>query len=418
MLSYRLGNLRLKRGSFRLMSGDDTKQVQDALQAIKKLVEKSEEQMSASDDVVMLDNVVWRNPVTDEQEELSQDNRSLNANAPDTPETAEVADSGSVGDRLAPSAGPVISGTSAVRDASISISPRDLDEIVRKPVTAQTPLAPAPPAIASPKIPSPTVTQATTTPPLTSPLPQARARAEELQSETKPPVPEIEDDITELTLPLGRRGGGFYDSDIPSALRTRPAIVTSVEKSVPRIETPASMPADSPSADASLGVKQAPKAAVQTSPVPVEPAITDFHGADFNFSAAEGLMTAASFRDLAGEHAPIAPEVNIPLAQPAVSDPASEAQAMFEEAPAFEDDSEDNLPAYPNLHIVSDKTAQDDSDDEEEGFSGAVRMALRSIIKEQVSTWLQGNMTGLIEEALTTPQKRPSSGAKSSKKKR
>ena len=129
-------------------------------------------------------------------------------------------------------------------------------------------------------------------------------------------------------------------------------------------------------------------------------------------------MTAASFRDLAGQHAPIAPEVNIPLAQPAVSDPASEAQAIFEEAPAFEDDSEDNLPAYPNLHIVSDQTAQADGDDEEEGFSGAVRMALRSIIKEQVSTWLQGNMTGLIEEALTTPQKRPSSGAKSSKKKR
>ena len=396
------------------MSGDDTKQVQDALQAIKKLVEKSEEQMSASDDVVMLDNVVWRNPVTDEQEELSQDNRAMNAKAPVTPEIADAGDSGLDDNLSAPSTDPLMSGTSASRDASISISPRDLDELVRKPVTAQTSLAPAPPTISPP-----TISPPTGAPPTTSPLPQARARAEELRSETKPPVPEIEDDITELTSPLGRRGGGFYDSDISSALRTRPAIVTSAEKSAPRIEAPARMSAAPASPDASSAPTQAPKAAVQTSPVPVEPAITDFHGADFNFSAAEGLMTAASFRDLAGQNAPIAPEVNIPLAQPAVSDPASEAQAMFEEAPAFEDDSEDNLPAYPNLHIVSDQTAIDDGhDEEEEGFSGAVRMALRSIIKEQVSTWLQGNMTGLIEEALTTPQKRPSSGAKSTKKKR
>ena len=135
-------------------------------------------------------------------------------------------------------------------------------------------------------------------------------------------------------------------------------------------------------------------------------------------------MTAASFSDLADQQAvPITPEVNVPIAQPAVSDPASEAQSLFEEAQAPHDDSfeaDEAMPAYPNLHIVSDQGAIGDgaTEDEEEGFSGAVRMALRSIIKEQVSTWLQGNMTGLIEEVLTTPQKRPSSGAKSGKKKR
>ena len=62
----------------------------------------------------------------------------------------------------------------------------------------------------------------------------------------------------------------------------------------------------------------------------------------------------------------------------------------------------------PNLHVVSDQTFEEEND-EENGFSGDVRMALRSLIREQVSTWLQGNMTGLIEEALSSPNKKPSS---------
>ena len=75
------------------------------------------------------------------------------------------------------------------------------------------------------------------------------------------------------------------------------------------------------------------------------------------------------------------------------------------------------LSGQPNLHIVSDQSAASHQE-EEEGFSSAVRLALRSIIKEQVSSWLQGNMTELIEEALTNPQKRPSSSSKPTSKKR
>ena len=51
------------------MSRRDDKQVQEALEAIRKLVEVSEDKFEASSDVVTLDNVVWRNPTKDEVEE-------------------------------------------------------------------------------------------------------------------------------------------------------------------------------------------------------------------------------------------------------------------------------------------------------------------------------------------------------------
>ena len=352
------------------MSRDDDKQVQDALLAIRKLVEMSGDQMGANEDVLTLDNVVWRNPVKEEAEDAPHAETAV-AKAPvDAPSQGH-----DIVEELLQKA-PVAS-------ASLSVSSRDLDmpqnkEAVKRDVVI---------------------------PPVTSPL-ALDDEAPELvaikEHETPPKAPE---EVTDLTSPLGRRGGGFY-----SAIPQKPAIKALADevsaKRAPDVKVPQGTPVSAP-----VSVSQ---------PIAHEPALTDFHGADFNFSAAEGLMTAASFTELNQPLTkPIAAEVNIPVAEPAVSDPVSDVQAMFpaeEPAEEPEEHQEEIYSGHPNLHVVSDQTQ--DADDEEEGFSGAVRLALRSIIKEQVSTWLQGNMTGLIEEALTSPQKRPSSSSKPSSKKR
>ena len=366
------------------MSRDDDKQVQDALLAIKKLVEMSGDQMGTSNDVLTLDNVVWRNPVKEEAEEAPQDE-------PEALEEAQIQTS-AVTQEAAQKA--------PVAEASLSVSSRDLDshqkkELVTHPVTS--------PPVREDKAPELLVKAE----PELEPQPVIR------QQET--PQPENPQDVTDLTSPLGRRGGGFY-----SAMTQKPAIKLLADEiraePAPEAQTIQQTPA-------SLAVPVTapnPPTHQPTSHQPPthEPALTDFHGADFNFSAAEGLMTAASFAELEQSLTrPISAEVQVPVAEPAVSDPVSDVQAMFQDS-ANQEPEEDHVTysAHPNLHVVSDQTQE--ADDEEEGFSGAVRLALRSIIKEQVSTWLQGNMTGLIEEALTTPQKRPSSSSKPSSKKR
>ena len=360
------------------MSRDDDKQVQDALLAIKKLVEMSGDQMGTSNDVLTLDNVVWRNPVKEEAEEAPQDEPQDEPGA-----LAEAQIQTSAVTQEAAQKAPVA-------EASLSVSSRDLDshqkkELVTHPVTS--------PPVREDKAPELLVKAE----PELEPQPVIR------QQET--PQPENPQDVTDLTSPLGRRGGGFY-----SAMTQKPAIKLLADEiraePAPEAQTIQQTPA-------SLAVP-----VTAPNPPTHEPALTDFHGADFNFSAAEGLMTAASFAELKQSLTrPISAEVQVPVAEPAVSDPVSEVQAMFQDT-ANQEPEEDHVTysAHPNLHVVSDQTHE--ADDEEEGFSGAVRLALRSIIKEQVSTWLQGNMTGLIEEALTTPQKRPSSSSKPSSKKR
>ena len=101
---------------------------------------------------------------------------------------------------------------------------------------------------------------------------------------------------------------------------------------------------------------------------------------------------------------PVKPNIQVPIADPPVENPVDEVQMMFQ--PEVEEMP--HATGQPNLHVVSDQTFEEEND-EENGFSGDVRMALRSLIREQVSTWLQGNMTGLIEEALSSPNKKPSS---------
>ena len=98
------------------------------------------------------------------------------------------------------------------------------------------------------------------------------------------------------------------------------------------------------------------------------------------------------------------PDIQVPIADPPVADPVREVQIMFEDD---EDDNDEWSPvSQPNLQLVSDSRFEDE-ETEEEGFSGTVRSALRSIIKEQVTSWLHNNMTDLIEDALSAPPQRP-----------
>ena len=402
------------------MSRRDDKQVQEALEAIRKLVEVSEDKFEAASDVVTLDNVVWRNPTKDEVEEESatSDDSLMAGEAP-----------------LAYDYGTSKQGSIAPQ-SSASISARDLDEAKKQtkpPITSPLQHDDTDDRVVAPALRSSSHRQAEeklqSDPPIDESLDgppegMAQSLADDIPSSPAMPLafmPPVDDDITELTSPIARKGGGFYSGLTPApkpAIETEPLPVE-VQK------MPASEPVSEPAS--------APELA---RPVLItEPAITDFHGADFNFTASEGLMSASSFEEVsAGLSQPITPDVQVPVAKPALTDPVAEVQAMYQQeqmtdgAPdsRYEDDAlgddvslDDASPllsGQPNLHIVSDQSAA--SHQEEEGFSSAVRLALRSIIKEQVSSWLQGNMTELIEEALTNPQKRPSSSTKPSSKKR
>ena len=245
------------------MSRDDDKQVQDALLAIKKLVEMSGDQMGTSNDVLTLDNVVWRNPVKEEAEEAPQDEPQDEPGA-----LAEAQIQTSAVTQEAAQKAPVA-------EASLSVSSRDLDshqkkELVTHPVTS--------PPVREDKAPELLVKAE----PELEPQPVIRQQ-ETPQPEN--PQPENPQDVTDLTSPLGRRGGGFY-----SAMTQKPAIKLLADEiraePAPEAQTIQQTPA-------SLAVP-----VTAPSPPTHEPALTDFHGADFNFSAAEGLMTAASFAEL------------------------------------------------------------------------------------------------------------------------
>ena len=410
------------------MSREDSKQVEDALDAIKKLVELSENKLGQDDTVLTLDHVVWRNPVSD------------------APEEADLA---------APAPLPVPQPKSkSSRTSSVSVSPHDLsdvplvmnepiaiDEIVPSPEPVAT--APKPSEMVAKSAEPPTAASMTTTPLNTAPSAGEadNVKAEATRQRIAQELAQASEDIKELTAPLGRRGGGFYSSPehhdhAKIAIRTH-----SAPSSAPQVAMPAKMP-EPPLQDASLPEVQidvpAPQAlepsrrtqqpdlpnkapdASSKRPEEIEPALTDFQGADFNFSVAEGLMTAADFESLEQTLPEIKPQIEVPLSPPPVANPVDEVHQMLgqtnQEMPAdgaseiFEEMHATPM-GQPNLHVVSDQSAYD-NDDGDEGFSGDVRMALRSLIKEQVSTWLQGNMTGLIEEALSTPNKRGSSKSK------
>ena len=402
------------------MSADDNKQVQDALLAIKKLVEMSEDKISTSDDVLTLDNVVWRNPVGDAQEEGSDSAASQSAKTPEA---------GKSNERKAPDAKtqtPIVTDTAPQPNrtaplASLSVSSRDLDKIAaeskrRHTQQSQPDAETRLPDSALPNRAIPDTHQAPVSD-IPSPPPETNAHtASSVGADDG-------DDITDLTMPLGRRGGGFYSEPAgPKDALPQPSIVTKTRPIKPNASDAPAASTSPTHNDKAREVNVRPQVAIKSLPQQPEPALTDFHGADFNFSAAEGLITALSFTELEKPLTrPITPEVDVPIAPPAVEDPVAQVQAMYDtpDDALFEADALYSSSGQPNLHVVSDQS-QDTSDDDNEsdGFSGDVRLALRAIIKEQVSTWLQGNMTDLIEEALTTPQKRPSAPSKPSSKKR
>lgn len=412
------------------MSGGGDKQVQEALQAIKKLVEQSEDQLNTADEVLTLDNVVWRNPVKDEDETIDElpeqtvpEQTVPAVAANNTPTQKSPVDSADVADTEKSYHAP---------QASLSVSARDLEQIAAKrakpraeistpttsPLDLNEPIeAPSVSSSPSPAVPSPA-------PRTSAPIIATTPAVTPAMAPVMSPVPDDEL-ITDLTSPLGRKGGGFYNGQKP-LLQTQPLppqiapiSVKETEQSTPnpKAELSANEPENEPVNE--------PEA---TDFNPGDFNVSDFQGADFNFSAAEGLISAASFAELEqAQTRPITPEVHIATVEPALSDPVGEVQAMYQdqkqeasnqEPPSQEYEADEEMfeaTSHPNLHVVSDSSAVAE---EEEGFSGAVRLALRSIIKEQVSTWLQGNMTGLIEEALTSPQKRPSSSTKPTSKKR
>ena len=383
------------------MTKRDDKQVQDALQAIRALVESSEQTLGAEQDIVTLDHVVWRNPVKEETEEgapsvLSERKAFRHDTAPKDPDTQT------------PELTTAVERSSV--SATLSVSPHELQSLGKRPI------------VASESIKRPSQAQT----PVLKTAPQEAVPAPVAQTPIMPAAPAAPDEdeapVQELTMPIGRRGGGFYSN---AGQPPKPVIKASQEPILPKMaqNAPVSAPQQAPlstqstraapelsAKEASLQAADPQEASAKKTP-PIQ-GQGHFDETDFNFSPAEGLMTAASFEGLEKwPEKPIAPEINVPIAEPAVANPAQEVQMMFAET----QDETDEVPySQPTLHVVSDQSANDYDEDEKEGFSGAVRLALRSIIKEQVSSWLQGNMTGLIEEALTSPQKTPRRGAKPS----
>lgn len=426
------------------MSKKDKSEFEDTLQAIKQLVEQSEIKLDAQDDVVTLDQVVWRNPVAEAPEELDNPLISSPQSSPNLsrqPSSSQIDASAKRDAEDTVSAPSHDEAPSAMRaQSSLSVSAYDLahlpkraeqsppitlDDAVDKPFAPEGPRsyddAPMAPSVHSDKKDIPQTAPPTAPSAITQPSNEVRQRATET-------LAQLSGDIKDLTDPLGRRGGGFY-STATASQTPKPAVKTA-PASVPQSEPAVQAPLDTQIAPQMPAKPSATSLADKTDDMPdrprpkadVELAITDFEGADFNFSHAEGLMTAAEFESLEARQMPHKPDISVPIAPPPVVDPVAEVQAMMAtQHPEPDDTPMEEAPAsymgHPNLHVVSDSSVSQ-PEEEEDKFSGSVRLALRSIIKEQVSSWLQGNMTDLIEEALSTPQKRPSSKSKPSSTKR
>ena len=362
------------------MSSDNGKQVDDALEAIRKLVEMSEQKLDDKSDIVTLDHVVWRNPVADED----YDDGPIDAeNKVVIPKTASFSQA-----PLPPSQMTKLSP----QDDAINTASSKIDAVpaLEQPVDAKEE---ANPVLASSA--------------------DEVGNADNAQKQPSSPV-SFTDDITELGAPIGRRGGGFYQ-DLPK----KPVVTTQP----PANSTPITQEAQPSIAPSKPEPAMAPPKVQkrQAEPQVIEPKISvssaHFSGQDFSFPASEAFMTPTSLKELNEADRPdINPEINVPIADPPVDDPVREVQIMFNDEEEHDDSWEPV--SQPNLQLVSDSGYEDEASEEDEGFSGTVRSALRSIIKEQVTSWLHNNMTDLIEDALSAPPQRPARSTRKTQPKR
>ena len=345
------------------MSSDNGKQVDDALEAIRKLVEMSEQKLDDNPDIVTLDHVVWRNPVADEDYDDGQDDAGEKTKIPATISLSQAP--------LPPS-------------YMTKLSLEDDDDN-----SAEEPHSPEVSGLANDEA-EDTI--------------DVSVAAEKIKQPEKPlsTNTQLAQDITELGTPIGRRGGGFYqDPPKKPAVTSQPPLTNSVN-------TPETHKV--PEGEALPDMVATPRPEThQAAPKNAKPQISvssqHFSGQDFSLPASEAFMTPASLKELSEADRPMVnPDIQVPIADPPVADPVREVQIMFEDD---EDDNDEWSPvSQPNLQLVSDSRFEDD-ETEEEGFSGTVRSALRSIIKEQVTSWLHNNMTDLIEDALSAPPQRP-----------
>ena len=369
------------------MSRERDKQVDEALAAIRKLVEGEDKPASHADQddgIVTLDKVVWRNPSKDKKpfdEPASADVPAIlmpEEAVVQKPLKAPASNASDLSKPVSKTKGQQESEPSVPKRplaSAGSISPRDIALITE----LKTPIARKGDALfAQDTIPE-------DAPAWPAPLPQpsqVTSRALQIDNEpsTSGPEPVVEP-APVATAPVGK--------EAPELVATPPREPVSLTDVVDK--NPFAVPErDEPSLD-----------------IPVAPPVNKVaRDQDFTFAASESLMTPASLRELSAPFTPIEPTpVEIAIQPEAVADPVAEVQRMYEDeepAPSYEDDVSPY--SQPNLHVVSDQTSSAQEEDEE-GFSGAVRSALRSIIKEQVSHWLHDNMTDLIEDALSGPSK-------------
>ena len=362
------------------MSSDNGKQVDDALEAIRKLVEMSEQKLDDKSDIVTLDHVVWRNPVADEDYD---DGPIDTENKVQIPKTASFSRA-----PLLPSQMTKLSP----QDDAINTASSKIDAL--------------------PALEQPFDSKEDANPVLASSADEAD-NADNAQKQPSSPV-SYADDITELGAPIGRRGGGFYQ-DVPK----KPVVATQPPANSPSIQQEPLLSISSPKSEPEMVPPRAEKR--QPAPQAIEPKIsvssTYFSGEDFSLPASEAFMTPTSLKELNEADRPdIKPEINVPIVDPPVDDPVREVQIMFNDDEE-NDDSWEPI-SQPNLQLVSDSRYEDEDGEEDEGFSGTVRSALRSIIKEQVTSWLHNNMTDLIEDALSAPPQRPARSTRKTQPKR
>ena len=172
------------------MSSDNGKQVDDALEAIRKLVEMSEQKLDDNPDIVTLDHVVWRNPVADEDYDDGQDDAGEKTKIPATISLSQAP--------LPPS-----------YMTKLSLEDDD-DNSVEEPH--------------SPEVSGLANDEAEDTI-------DVSVAAEKIKQPEKPlsTNTQLAQDITELGTPIGRRGGGFYqDPPKKPAVTSQPPLTNSV----------------------------------------------------------------------------------------------------------------------------------------------------------------------------------------------
>ena len=324
------------------MPADDNQKVEDALQAIRSLVEANGLHPSADDGVIQLDSIVWRGNAEDQQTAPHNDSEMAEDALPVLPQSMSGFATMTA---LAEEAEQTPSDTLYTDDAAQADS-------------AEHPVQPDNAPLVSSFVAEPAAQE----PQTGRELAETRALLAEFQS--------------------------LLDSTIKQQEQMNSAAPAAP---VPHSEAPVSQPVSQP--------VSGPQDGPHDTPQPVQANIADDLAAQAD--AAEAMSTlakAALDARLSTPHIPATPVQQAPAVEspPEGADKAATAETS---APQNQSDSSSaGSISKMALHLVDAAESSDETGNHL--FTSAVRSTMQEIIRRQMTEWLTANMTDIIEDAL------------------